>query len=307
MAFDFDEVIPLSGSFNKKHDMMTRFAKSAPEDGIPMWIADMDFRPPQAVIDALQADVARGIFGYYGPDDGTRAAICNWLADRHGWRPEPSWIHFTYGVINGLAIAMEAFTQPGDGIILFTPVYHAFSSKIKAKGRRVVESHMRLENGRYEMDLDALAAQLTGAEKMLIFCSPHNPGGRLWSAAEINALADFCLEHDLILISDEIHMDLTFPGATHLVTAKAAPQAKPKLITLHGASKGFNVAGGETAFMITEDERLRAEITTQHTAHGGSPNRFGMLMTEPPSRKAMPGPTPSAPISPAISRSSATV
>jgi cystathionine beta-lyase len=182
--------------------------------------------------------------------------------------------------VAGLGIVFEAFTDPGDGIIIFTPVYHAFARKIEAKGRRVVESQLNLSDGRYEMNLDALADQLNGSEKMVIFCSPHNPGGRLWDVNEIKALVRFCKNHDLLLISDEIHMDLVFPGFKHLPTAVAAPEATPLLITLSAASKGFNIAGAETSFIAVEDGTLRAKIAAAQASFGGSPNRFGMLMME---------------------------
>lgn len=280
MAFDFDEAVSLRNTHSQKFDSMAKYTGAVAEDAIPMWVADMDFRAPAAVSDALRAEVDRGVFGYFGDDRSTRSAITAWMRDRHDWTVEPEWIHFSYGVVHGLSMVLEAFTQPGDGVIVFSPVYHAFYRKLKAKDRQVIESHLKLEDGRYEMDLEALADQLSGSEKVLIFCSPHNPGGRLWSAAEINALADFCLAHDLILVSDEVHMDLTFPGEKHLVTATTASQAVPNLITLTSASKGFNIAGAETGFIVTGDDALRDRLAKAHAAHGGTPNRFGMLMLE---------------------------
>ena len=175
---------------------------------------------------------------------------------------------------------IEAFTKPGDGIIVFTPVYHAFARQIEAKGREVVESVLENRDGDYVMDLDALAGQLTGRERMVIFCSPHNPGGKLWSADEIRTLCTFCTEHDLVLVSDEIHMDLLHPGARHLVTAVACPDVRPRLITLSAASKTFNIAGAETSFIIASDPQLREQLARAHASFGGSPNRFGMLMME---------------------------
>jgi len=240
----------------------------------------MDFRPPQAVTDVLQEEINRGVLGYYGKDESLRQSICAWMETRHGWAVQPNWISFSHGVVAGLGIVFEAFTNPGDGIIVFTPVYHAFARKITAKGRKVVESELTMADGRYEMDLDALEAQLDGSEKMVIFCTPHNPGGRLWDKSEINALVDFCEAHDLLLISDEIHMDLVFPGSKHIPTAIAAPQSTPLLITLTAASKGFNIAGAETSFIVAEDPALQAKIMTAQSSFGGSPNRFGMLMME---------------------------
>lgn len=163
---------------------------------------------------------------------------------------------------------------------MFTPFYHSFLKRVPAMGRRVVESELRLENGRYELDLETLQASLQGFEKAVIFCNPHNPGGRMWSAAEASAVADFCLANDLLLISDEVHMDLVFPEAKHIPTAVAAPQARPKLVYLSSASKGFNIAGAETSFIITPDADIRARLAATRAGYGGTPNRFGMLMTE---------------------------
>jgi cystathionine beta-lyase len=276
----FDDIIDHKNSHSAKFDSMGKATGVTADDALPMWVADMDFRPPQAVTDTLASELARGTFPYFGNDETTRSAICDWMRDQHGWTPKPGWISFSHGVVHGLGMVLEALSEPGDGVILFSPVYHAFYRQVKAKNRNVVESHLILGDNGYEMDLDALAKSLTGKEKIVIFCSPHNPGGKLWSSAEINALADFCLAHDLLLISDEVHMDLVFPGSEHLATARVAPQVAPKLVTLTAASKGFNLAGAETAFMIVQDEALRAKLAPALASFGGSPNRFGMLMLE---------------------------
>lgn len=280
MTTDFDQEIDIRNCHSAKWDMAAAATGAEGEDIIPMWVADMDFRPPQAVTDVLQGELDRGILGYYGDDSTLRSAIVDWYARRHDWVVRPEWISFSHGVVAGLGIVLEAFTQKGDGVILFTPVYHAFARKVEAKGRKVVESLLTLNDGRFEMDLDALAASLTGDERMVIFCSPHNPGGTLWRADEIEALAAFCDTHDLILVSDEIHMDLTFPGAKHLVTATVAPAVAPRLVTLSSAAKTFNLAGGETSFIIVGDPDLRRQLAAASASFGGSPNRFGMLMME---------------------------
>ena len=279
MSTNFDEKIILKDTHSMKWDNMKACGVGA-DDGLAMWVADMDFKPPQAVTDALQAEIDRGVFGYYTNDATLRASVCNWMETRHGWSFAPSALSWSHGVVAGLGIVFDAFTKPGDGIILFTPVYHAFARKIQAKGRKVVESHLTLTDGRYDMDLETLEASLDGSEKMVIFCSPHNPGGRLWSKAEIKELADFCTKHDLLLISDEIHMDLVFEGSKHIPTAVAAPEVKNRLVTLSAASKGFNIAGAETSFIIAEDDKLQATILKAQAAFGGGPNRFGMVMME---------------------------
>lgn len=280
MTIDFDTPIPLRGTHSQKYDGMARFCGVDAPDALSMWVADMDFRPPEAVTQALQAELDRGVYGYFGDDSTTRKAVCDWMSTQHGWSFAPEDILFTGGVIAGLSVTLEAFTDPGDEVILFTPVYHAFARKVAARGRKVHESFLRLEDGAYVMDLDLLQSQLTDRHKMVIFCSPHNPGGKLWSAAEIQDLAAFCLKNDLILVSDEIHMDLTFPGEKHLVSAVAATDVTPNLVTLTAASKGFNLAGGETAVIIATDPSIKARLLPAYASVGGSPNRFGMLMTE---------------------------
>lgn len=276
--FDFDEIIDRRGSHCAKWDMMQAFSGVSPEDGLAMWVADMDFRPPPAVTEALEAALARGVFGYFGDDRAYKAAIAGWMARRHGWQVDPDWIGTAHGLVAGCALCLQAFTEPDDGVILFTPVYHAFARIIRANGRRVVESPLRLEDGRYRMDLEALAASLTGQERMLIFCSPHNPGGRIWDRAELAALADFCAAHDLLLVADEVHHDLVMPGHRHTALPLAAPDHADRLIMLTATSKSFNLAGGMIGNVIIADPGLRARFAAASAAAGASPNLFGVLM-----------------------------
>ncbi|WP_297977334.1 MalY/PatB family protein [uncultured Amaricoccus sp.] len=277
--FDFDEIIDRRGTHCSKWDMMQPLYGVAPDDGLAMWVADMDFRPPQAVADALAAEVAHGVFGYFGDDRAYKEAIRGWMSRRHDWDVDPAAIFTTHGVVAGLALCLQAYTRPGDGVILFTPVYHAFHRIIAANGREIVQSPLvRRADGRYAMDLDVLAAALTGRERMLVFCSPHNPGGRVWSPEEIRALADFCRAHDLLLVSDEIHHDLVLSGR-HVPTPIAAPESLDRLVMLTAATKTFNIAGCLTGNAIIPDPELRKRFAATHLASGTSPNRFGALMT----------------------------
>ena len=277
---DFDKVRDARVPHSSKWSNISWQDGTPPDDVIAMWVADMEFDAAPCIRAALQETVDLGFIGYFGDAGPVNDAVCGWMADQHGWQVQPDWIRYSHGVVAGFAMVLEAFSDPGDSIILFTPVYHAFFGKARAKGREILQSHLVIEDGQYQMDLTALAAQLTGREKIVILCSPHNPGGRLWSAEEIRELAVFCAEHDLILCSDEIHMDLAFPGARHIPTAVAAPDITPRLVTITAASKGFNIAGGETGFIIVEDTDLRARFDVAHKALGGTPNRFGMLMTK---------------------------
>ena len=276
--FDFDEPIDRRRTHSVKWDMMEPYFGVPAEDGLAMWVADMDFRPPPAVMAALAREIETGVPGYFGDEKAYRAAIQGWMARRHGWEIAPEWILTTHGLVAAVGMAVQAFSEPGDGVILFTPVYHAFARVIGANGRQVVESRLVERDGRYVMDLDALAAQLTGRERMVVFCSPHNPGGRIWSVEEQRALAAFCAAHDLILVSDEIHHDLVMPGRSHTPMAVAAPEAANRLVTLTATTKTFNIAGVLTGNAIVADPGLRARIAARIGAAGGSPNRFGVLM-----------------------------
>jgi cystathionine beta-lyase len=181
---------------------------------------------------------------------------------------------------NAIGICLRALSSVGDGVIIFSPVYHAFTRIIKANGRQVLESPLVVRDGRYHMDLEQLEAQLTGNEKILLFCSPHNPGGRVWDKQELTALAVFCDKHDLLLISDEVHNDLVFAPAKHCVLANVVPDISHRLVTLVATTKTFNLAGTMIGSMVTADDHLRQKISRVATAYGTSFNRLGMMMTE---------------------------
>jgi cysteine-S-conjugate beta-lyase len=273
---DFDQHINRIGTHSMKWDMMQERYGVSPDSGIAMWVADMDFRPPQAVQDALQAAVDHGIYGYFGDDSAYRAAICWWMENRHGWAVEPAHIFSTHGLVNAVGLCLQTWTVPGDGVMLFTPVYHAFARTILAAGRRVVESQLVQVDGQYQMDLDAAAKLVDPTTRMVILCSPHNPGGRVWSASELRALAEFCAAHDLMLVSDEIHHDLVMPGQKHTVMPLAAPAHMDRVVMLTSASKTFNIAGTHIGNVIVSDARLRAQFERTLMAVGISPNSFGI-------------------------------
>ncbi len=275
---NFDEIIERRGTHSAKWDMMEPNYGVPAADGIPMWVADMDFRPPQVVLDALQGMVDHGIFGYFGDDRAYKAAISWWMETRHGWSVAPEWIFTTHGLVNGTAMCVEAFSKPGDAVVLFTPVYHAFARVIKAAGRSVTELPMVIRDGRYTLDFDAYEALLTGRETMLVFCSPHNPGGRVWSPAELAEVAAFAAKHDLILVSDEIHHDLVMPGQTHTIMTKAAPEALDRIVMMSATTKTFNIAGSHSGNVIIPDPMLREKFAARMAGLGISANSFGLVM-----------------------------
>ncbi len=274
----FDEIINRRGTHCAKWDMMENVYGVPAETGIAMWVADMDFRPPACVSAAVQGMVDHGIYGYFGDDRAYLDAIRWWMATRHGWDVAADSILTTHGLVNGTALCVDAFTKPGDGVVLTTPVYHAFARVIKAAGREVVECPLALTDGRYQMDFDAWDARMTGRETLLILCSPHNPGGRVWTAAELAGVAAFARRHNLILVSDEIHHDLVLPGQRHTIMAKAAPDILDRLVIMSSTTKTFNIAGCHSGNVIIPDATLRARFAGRLAALGISPNSFGMVM-----------------------------
>ncbi len=280
MTIDFDQQVDRRGSNCGKWDTLEQNYGVTDPDAIAMWVADMDLRAPQEALDAAARELELGTIGYYGAQDAYKAAICGWMDRRHGWKVDPSWIATTHGLVAAVAICLHAYSEPGDGVILLTPVYHAFARTVKANDRVVVESPLATVDGRYVIDEDRLEACLTGREKVLVFCSPHNPGGRVWSREELRIVANFCIRHDLVLISDEVHHDLVYPGNEHLVMTEAAPEALDRTVILSAPSKSFNLAGAANGNAIIPDAALRARFAARHRAVGTTPNVFGMVMSK---------------------------
>lgn len=275
---DFDTPINRIGTHCVKWDMMEKFYGVPAEGGLAMWVADMEFRPPAIVQQAVERMAAHGVYGYFGDDRAYLEAIQWWMKTRHGWDVAAEDIFTTHGLVNGTGLCLEAFTVPGDGVVLTTPVYHAFARTIKAAGREVRECPLTLTDGRYEMDFDAWDGLMTGRERMFMLCSPHNPGGRVWTAAELRGVAAFCQRHDLILVSDEIHHDLVFPGQRHVPMPLAAPEIADRLVMMTATTKTFNIAGSHTGNVIIADPVLKAKFAAKIMALGISGNSFGMRM-----------------------------
>lgn len=280
MGFDFDRIIDRRGTHCSKWDGFGARFSSAPEDALPMWVADMDFAAAPAVTAALRAAVDHGVYGYFGDPGAYNAAICGWMKRRHGWDIEDSWIISTAGVVNGVYQAIQAFCRPGDGVVIQEPIYHPFAPGIRNNGCHIVSNPLRHENGRYSMDLDQLASAVDAKTRMMLLCSPHNPTGRVWTREELQAIGEFCLERDIILISDEVHHDLVFDGP-HTVMATLGEDIAQNLIMFTSASKTFNLAGGHLGQAIIPNPRLRRQYRRQAERNGLlTHNRFGFFMTE---------------------------
>ncbi|MFV1440182.1 MULTISPECIES: MalY/PatB family protein [unclassified Phaeobacter] len=276
---DFDKIIDRRNTHCIKWDMMEDLYGVPRDEGLSMWVADMDFAVPSVVTDKMREMADHGVYGYVNCDSPYRSAICWWMQNRHGWSVDPDAIFTTTGLVNGVGMCLDTYTQPGDGIVLFTPVYHAFAKVIRNAGREVVECELAVNDGRYEMDFAAYDAQMTGSEKMVILCSPHNPVGRVWTQDELRSVADFAKRHDLILLSDEIHHDLVFDGATHIPMQNAAPDITDRLLMLTAPSKTFNFAGMHTGQVIIPDPDLRAKFSRRMLALALSPNSPGQCAT----------------------------
>lgn len=279
MPYDFDTVIDRRHTNCSKWDMLETLYGADPAETLAMWVADMDFAAPPCVNQTLRNLADHGPHGYFGDDRAYKQSIVHWMASRHDWTVAPEWITTVHGLVSGIGLALQTFTQPGDGVILFTPVYHAFHRIIKANDRAIVESRLVERDGRYVMDLDALADRLTGNEKVVILCSPHNPGGRVWSEKELKDLARFCTDHDLLLFSDEVHHDLVYPGHRHIVMQNAAPEITDRLVMFTAASKTFNLAGALTGNVILPDAALRARYQRTLAACGIHAHRLGAMVT----------------------------
>ena len=246
-----------------------------------MWVADMDFRSPQPVLEALQHRLEHGVFGYPGGDSTPlREAVTDWLVRRHGWQVQPDWIVTTSGVVSGLHLAVQSFTEPGDEVIIQPPVYHPFFDCVRNHGRTLVENPLKVEDGVYRFDLEDLEQKARTA-KLLILCSPHNPVGRVWSSEELEAVAAIAKRHGLLVISDEIHGDLVFRPHRLVPFGSLADAAPERTVTFIAPSKTFNLAGLGASVAIIPDPALRRRfLQNQRTLGVGKSNFLGLVALE---------------------------
>lgn len=274
----FNTPIDRRGTNSTKWDRMEKLYGVSPEDGLAMWTADSDYQTAPCVIAAVKAAADHGVFGYGFEDDAYLGAIKWWMQTRHGWSIERDWILTTQGLGNGIALCLDVWTEPGDAAVIFTPVYHEFAVKINKTGRVVTECPLVRRDETYVLDLDDAQSRLTGKEKMLIWCSPQNPSGRVWTADELRAVSAFARKNGLMLISDEIHHDLVYPGNTFVPMAVAAPQDADNTVYLTAASKTFNIAGQRTGNMIIADPELRAAMRKRLSTLDYGPSSLGIKM-----------------------------
>jgi len=247
-------------------------------DGIAMWTADSDYPTAPCVLRAMQAAVDHGVFGYWTDNTDYHAAIQWWMKNRHGWDIDTDWIMTTQGLGNAIALCLDVWSEPGDRIVTFNPVYHEFEFKIRRAGRVPVQCPLTRDGDTYQIDFDDAQSRLDGTEKLLIFCSPQNPSGRIWSAEELRQVAAFAARNDLIVVADEIHHDFIYPGHTFVPYDVAVPDARDRSVILTASSKTFNIAGLKTGNIIIPDATLREAMAQRLRSLDYSPNRMGLEM-----------------------------
>ena len=275
---NFDEIINRKNTHSVKWDMMEELFGVSKDNGIPMWVADMDFRPPKCISESIKKMYNHGIYGYFGDDKDYLASIKWWMKTRHNWDIDLSWIFTTHGLVNGTSMAIQTYSDPGDGVVLFTPIYYVFFKQIKEGGREVLECPLVNNKGHYELDFEYYDSLMKGNEKVLVLSSPHNPGGRVWTQKELTEIASFAQRHDLVVVSDEIHNDLIMPGYQHIPMAIAAPEILDRLVMMTATTKTFNIAGMHTGNVIIPDPKLRAKFNKTMISFGISPSSFGKHM-----------------------------
>jgi cystathionine beta-lyase len=251
--YNFDEIISRENTDCVKYDLRKLYFGT--EDVIPMWVADMDFRTPDFIIEAIKKRLEHEILGYSIRSGSFNRSIANWMKSRHNWRINPNWVSFSPGVVPALNMLVLAFTQPGDKIIVQPPVYFPFFSAIENNGRTKVENPLQLVNGRLCMDFDDLRIKAIDA-RMIIISHPHNPGGSVWTNEELTQLAEICLEHNILMVSDEIHSDLVFSPHIHIPLATLSNDIAQQTITCNAPSKTFNLAGLATSYLIIQNKNL---------------------------------------------------
>ena len=254
MQYNFDEIIDRQGTDALKVDAIPNIWGR--NDLLPLWVADMDFATPPFIINALRCRLEHEIIGYTMRSPQWASSIVAWQQSRYGWQVQPEWVNFVPGIVPGIAFIVNCFTEPGDTILIQPPVYHPYFHVPQNLGRTLRENRLDLVNGQYQIDFERFEHDVKGC-KLFLLCHPHNPGGRVWTAEELRRMAEICHREGVIVVSDEIHADLTLPPYHHVPFAKVSVEAAECSITLMSPSKAFNMAGLTSSYSIISDEVLR--------------------------------------------------
>ncbi|WP_257346686.1 MalY/PatB family protein [Pseudalkalibacillus decolorationis] len=279
MKYDFDQVTNRLNTDSVKWDKAEKLFRE--KDILPMWIADMDLVCPQPVIDAIKKRTEHGMFGYTTRSKSYFDAFIGWLDRRHNWAIKKQWIRCTPGIMPAISFIIQSFTQPGDKVIIQTPVYHPFTDVVVKNERELVYNPLKLENGRYVMDYEDLERKIDADVKMIILCNPHNPVGRVWTKEELNKLGEICIKHNVLIVSDEAHLDFIYKDTIHTPFARISDEFSEHSITCTAPSKTFNIAGLQMANIIIPNDELRKTFTeTIDNLYLGLSNTFGIVAAE---------------------------
>ncbi|AUJ25899.1 MalY/PatB family protein [Virgibacillus dokdonensis] len=262
----FEEQHSRKNTRSVKWDMLKPVFQT--DDVLPMWVADMDFRAPEQVNEALIERAKHGIYGYTMVDDVVKDSVVKWIHRRHNWHIDSNWLSFSPGVVTSLHMAVQALTEPNDKILIQTPVYTPFYNVIESHDRQIVKNPLRYEDNYYQIDFDDFEAKLKQGVKAFILCSPHNPVGRVWKREELEKMAKLCLDYNVIIISDEIHCDLTFPNERHIPIASLSEDMNDQTVTCMAPSKTFNLAGLQASYIITPNQERRKKIEAHLSKQG---------------------------------------
>ncbi len=276
MRYNFDEIISRKNTNAFKYDAREMIFGKA--EVLPMWVADMDFKTPDFIVDALRVRLNHEILGYSMRPENFYHSLINWMKKRHSWNIEKDWISFSPGVVSACTMSVQAFTNISDSVIVQPPVYFPFFSIIKGSNRNLLYNQLILSEDRYVMDFNDLETKAKGGAKMIIISNPHNPVGRVWTVEELNRLADIALKYDMIILSDEIHSDLVFKPNKHIPLAKLSPEIAERVITAVSPSKTFNIAGLSTSALIISNPQLMKKYNKMlETMHLNMGNIFGNI------------------------------
>ncbi|AMQ07076.1 MalY/PatB family protein [Sporosarcina psychrophila] len=279
MKYDFDKVVERSNTASVKWDATEELFGE--KELLPLWVADMDFKVPDEVVKAIQSQAEHGIFGYTTRKPSYYEAIIDWMKDHHNWVIEKEWICHSPGVVTALNLIVQAFSEPGDKIIVQPPVYYPFMKAIQNHDRQVVYNPLLFNEGRFEMDFEDLISKIDSSVKMILLCNPQNPGGRVWTESELKRLGDICLERGVLVVSDEIHQDLVFKPGKHIPFSAISEQFADNSIICTAPSKTFNLAGLQTSNIIISNKALREKFVMEGDKYAVTmSNSFGALATE---------------------------
>lgn len=278
MKYNFDEKIDRSDTAAVKVEGLKQLYGR--DDLLPLWVADMDFATPPFIIESVEQRLRKPILGYTDKSDGYYNAIINWNKRRYDMDVTREMIHFVPGIVPGIVFALNAFTEPGDKVMIMPPVYHPFSWSVTRNNRRLVECPLILEDGRYRMDLETFRRNIKGI-RAFILCNPHNPGGIVWSRDELETIADICADDNVLVIADEIHADLTLPPHRHLPFAMISDKARKNSVTFMAPSKAFNMPGLAASHAIIFNHALAKRFAQQIEANmQENPNVFACAAVE---------------------------